>query len=53
MRCDYCGKEVENLNEIGMVGADDFYKLDVCEVCEEYLTGDYFSPDQVTEMFRG
>lgn len=51
-KCDNCGKEVETLNEIGLYGEDDFYKLDVCEECDEYLTGDYFPPEQITEMFR-
>ena len=51
MQCDYCYTEVEVLYEIFLNGTDDFYQLDVCEDCQDYLS-DYFTPEEVDNMIR-
>lgn len=51
-KCDRCKQEFElgQENELILDGTNDVYFLVLCDKCYEYLSSDYFSPQDIDAM---
>jgi hypothetical protein len=54
IECQRCKKKIRSYKskELQLDGTDDIYTLELCEDCYEYMSSDYFSPEDVDNMFK-
>jgi hypothetical protein len=55
VECQRCKKKIRSYKsrELQLDGMDDVYTLELCKECWEYLSTDYYSPEQVDELVKG
>lgn len=50
-KCEICGKEVEELNELYLDGTDDLYVLEVCNSCNNKYS-DYYTSEEIDNIIK-
>jgi hypothetical protein len=52
--CQRCKRIMRSykLRELQLDGTEDIYTLELCNKCYDYLSSDYFSPEDVDQMFK-